>query len=106
MFSVRRRDSAEPLLDRVPKVDEHGKPLGDLLMILPGLGRRSSTEIARVSQALHGALAQFGDAVVFAELNLDRNQLWVSVRPLTGIRAAVATAVRAELPDAKLIAHL
>ena len=94
------------LLDRVPTVDECGKPLGDMLVILPRLREKTSHEVTLTARGLDRALSQFSGQIMFAELNVNRNTLWVSMRPTKGIRACIASAIRLEVPDAKLIGHL
>ena len=94
------------LLERVPKVDEGGKPLGDMLVILPKLRDKTAHELDLVARGLDRALSHFAEQIVFAELNVSRNTLWVSMRPMKGIRASIASAIQLEVPNAKLIAHL
>ncbi len=96
----------EPLLGRVPTQDEHGKPLGDLMVLMPGLRDKSRIEINRTIQDIHDVLGRFSTTVVFAELLISRNLLWVSVRPTPGIRVAVAASLRDKIPEAKLVSHL
>jgi len=57
-------------------------------------------------QDIHRVLAGFDDTVVFAELNLRLNLLWVSIRPITGIRDDIAQALRSVIPDARLVSHI
>ena len=96
----------EPLLNRVPTRDEHGKPLGDLMVLLPGLRDKSRHQITRTVQDIRDVLDAFSSNVVFAELVITRNILWISVRPLRGIRVTVANALREKIPEAKLVSHL
>lgn len=96
----------EPLLDRVPTRDEHGKPLGDLMVLVPGLRDKSQVQINRTIQQIHAVLEGFSGTVVFAEFNLMRNTLWISVRPIRGIRVKIANALREIVPEAKLVSHL
>ena len=105
-ISVLLEPASEPLLKRVPSRDENGKPLGDLMILVPGLRKQPRHEIAQTIQKIHDALAQFADAVVFAEFNVSKNLLWVSVRPTAGIRLQIAGAIQQHVPHAKLVAHL
>jgi len=105
-ISVQFEPAAEPLLNRVPTRDEFGKPLSDLMILLPGLRDKPRIQISLAIQEIHEVLAGFPDAVVFAEFNVKTNLLWVSVRPLRGIRAAIAGAIRNKVPEAKLVSHL
>ena len=94
------------LLDRVPTTDEYGKPLGDMIVLLPRLREKTAHEVTLIARGIDRALSQFSAQIMFAELNVNRNNLWVSMRPTKGIRAYIATAIRLEVPDAKLIGHL
>ncbi|MGR8948509.1 MAG: hypothetical protein ACU84Q_10705 [Gammaproteobacteria bacterium] len=105
-LSVNFSPASGTLLERVPTVDEGGKPLGDLLVILPKLRDKPAHQIGTAVDGIARALAQFSNTIVFAELNIQRNSLWVSMRPHPGIRASIAHAIRFEVPDAKLVAHL
>ncbi|MDX5446729.1 MAG: hypothetical protein LPJ87_11860 [Zoogloeaceae bacterium] len=99
-------DAAEPLGKRAPAVDEHGKALSDFMMIIPGLRDKPRQLIQQTLYEIHSALACFQHAVVFAELNLKLNLLWVSIRPLHGIRIEIATAVQNRVPEARLVSHI
>jgi hypothetical protein len=96
----------EPLLNHVPTHDEWGKPLDDLILLVPGLRDKSSIQINRTIQDIYAVLEMFSDTVVFAEFNVMRNMLWISVRPMRGKRVAIATALRERVPEAKLVSHL
>lgn len=104
-ITVKFEAAAETLLERVPKRDESGAPLSDLMMLFPGLRGRPRIQITRAIDDIYEILAGFPDDVVFAEFNAKNNVLWVSVRARRGIRAAVAEAIREKVPDAKLISH-
>lgn len=99
-------DATQPLRFRAPAVDEHGKALSDFMMIIPGLRDKPRQLIQQTLYDIHAALACFQDAVVFAEMNLKLNLLWVSIRPLHGIRWEIASAVQNRVPDARLVSHI
>ncbi|MDV3238558.1 MAG: hypothetical protein LOY58_06865 [Gammaproteobacteria bacterium] len=99
-------DAAEPLGKRAPAVDENGKALSDFMMIIPGLRDKPQMLIQQTLYDIHSALACFQHAVVFAELNLRLNLLWVSIRPIMGIRFEIASAVQLRVPDARLVSHI
>jgi hypothetical protein len=50
-------------------------------------------------------LARYGDAVVFADVNLRLNTLWVTVRPIPGICLELPAALKHRVPEALLVAH-
>jgi hypothetical protein len=97
-------DSGEPLWKVVPTHDEQGRPLGDFMMLIPGLRAEPQAQIENILNQIHCALVQFQE-VVFVHLNLPLNLLWVSVRVRRGITLEVAAAVRRRVPQAVLIAN-
>lgn len=99
-------DANEPLSKRAPAVDEHGKALSDFMMLIPGLREQPRHLIQSTLSDIHAALACFQEIVVFAELNLKLNLLWISMRPVTGMRNEIAWAVQNRVPQAKLITHI
>jgi hypothetical protein len=92
----------EPLWRVVPTRDEAGKPLGDFMMLIPGLRDRPAHAIEAALNEINRALLGFQE-VVFANLNLRLNLLWVSVKTRRGITLDVAGAIRARVPEAVLI---
>jgi hypothetical protein len=44
--------------------------------------------------------------VVFAEFNVRLNLLWVSIRPITGIRFDITGAIQEQVPEARLVSHI
>ena len=99
-------DASQPLRKRAPAVDENGRALSDFMIIIPNLRKRPEQRIQQTMQDIHRVLAGFDDSVVFAELNLRLNLLWVSIRPITGIRDDIAQALRSVIPDARLVSHI
>ena len=99
-------DAAEPLRRRVPTVDENGDFLSDFMVLIPGLRDKSQAFIQTMMGDLQATLAQFNEHVVFAELNLKLNLLWVSVKPRLNLAAEIAGAVQEILPNAKLVSHI
>lgn len=95
---------AEPLHKRAPGRDESGKPYGDFMMIIPGLRTKPAHLIEQTINELNLVLSQFSHAVVFADLNLKINLLWITVRPSRDIGLAIASTVRLHVPEAKLVA--
>jgi hypothetical protein len=99
-------DPGEPLRKRVPIRDEDGQPLSDFMMLFPGLRDQPQHRIEEVVVAIQGVLAHFDHAVMFAELNIRLNLLFVSVRPITGLPFEFADAIQCLVPDAKLVCHV
>jgi hypothetical protein len=73
---------------------------------LPGFRHRCPIDAHRAIQAIRAVLDEFSANVVFAELNIARNTLWISVRPVRGIRVAIAAALREKVGEAKLVSSL
>jgi hypothetical protein len=93
----------KPLWQRVPTKDESGKYLGDFMMIIPKLKTATSEHRKNTLDALNCVLNRYQDTVVFADLNLKMNLLWVSVRPVKGIILEISSAIIESVPEAKLI---
>jgi hypothetical protein len=97
-------EAKQPLYLRVPVRDENGRLLSDFMVILPGLRDRPGHEFASVLARLQAVLAGFSE-VVFVDLNVPLNLLWVSVRPRPGVILELFGAVKSRLPEAKLVGH-
>jgi len=97
---------AEPLRKRAPAFDEHGRALSDFMVLFPGLAKKPQHLIQDTIEHIQAVFSNFKHAVVFAELNLKLNLLWISIRPIPGIRFEIAGALRELIPEAKLISHI
>lgn len=97
-------EPSAPLHERVPTRDESGRPLGDFMVLIPGLRERPGHEFASTLALLQSVLVGFSE-VVFVDLNVPLNLLWVSVRPRPGVILELFGAVRMHLPEAKLVGH-
>ncbi len=93
-----------PLWQIAPTRDLAGKRLTDFMMLIPRLRSRPHVEIERASREIQAVLALHQD-VVFADLNLKLNLLWVSLRPRQGAIGELAAAIRLRVPEAVLVAH-
>jgi hypothetical protein len=105
-LSVKFDTSAEPLHKRAPSHDEHGKPLCDFMMLIPGLRDKPKHIIDDTIQDMHIVLTHFSHVVMFAEFNLKLNLLWVSIRSIQGLRLEIASAIQEQVPGAKLVSHI
>jgi hypothetical protein len=94
----------EPLYQRAPARDEYGRPLSDFMVLLPGLRERPGHEFAEKLARLQAVLVSFSE-VVFVDLNVPLNLLWISVRPRAGVILQLFSAVKLYLPEAKLVGH-
>ena len=98
-------EPADPLWKRVPVRDSEGKPFSDFMMIIPKLRHSSPQGIKEVVVKIEKVLTYYERHVVFADLNLKINVLWVSLKPVPGMCLEVATAINLHVPDAKLVAQ-
>ena len=105
-LTVEFSDAAEPLRLRAPVHDEHGRARSDFMVLIPGLRDKPRHLIEATIREVHITLAQFSHAVVFAEFNLKLNLLWVSIRPISGIRFEIAGAIQEQIPEARLVSHI
>ena len=105
-LSIEFQDPAEPLRMRAPSHGEDGRPLCDFMMLVPGLRQQPRHMIDSTIREIHAVLLHFRDDVVFAEFNLRLNLLWVSIKPVNGLRLRIAGSIQERVPEAKLIAHI
>lgn len=92
----------EPLYKRAPTLDEKGKPYADFMMLIPRLNKASTPELKHKMAALQAVLVNCSD-VVFADLNMRLNLLWVSIKPRVGLIERIAVDIQQRVPEAKLI---
>lgn len=97
-------EPCEPLWKRVPTRGDDGRPLSDFMMIIPALRDRPPQRIQRIVQEIEAVFAYYRHAVVFADLNVRLNLLWVSVKPIPGICLELAAALHLRVPEARLVA--
>jgi hypothetical protein len=105
-ISVLFQDASEPLRKRAPSHDRDGRALSDFMVLIPGLKNKPRSLINRTVNDIHLALGHFDHAVVFAEVNLKLNLLWVSIRPIPGVRFEIVGAIQDCVPEAKLVSHI
>lgn len=98
-------DAGEPLYKRAPRMDEQGRPLSDFMMIIPQLRTRPQRLIQVKAEKIRLVLEQFGDMVVFADLNLKINVLWVIVRQNPRAYLDIPPAIIDVIPEALLVSH-
>ncbi|HID82941.1 MAG TPA: hypothetical protein EYH06_07390 [Chromatiales bacterium] len=94
-----------PLWQRVPKTDDQGRLLSDFMMLIPGLRHRGRQQIKSTVEKLSAVLARYQHVVVFADLNLRLNLLWVSIRTQPGLCLELPAAIKEAVPEALLIAN-
>jgi len=92
----------QPLYERIPIRDEHGKLLSDFMMLIPGLRDWPQLRFHDAVAGLQAVMGQFRE-VVFADLNVPLNLLWVSVKAKPGIITEVAGSIQMRVPQALII---
>jgi hypothetical protein len=98
-------EAAEPLWKRVPTHDDNGAPLSDFMMIIPKLRNNPGHIIKNIINDISTVLEHYKNTVVFADLNLKLNVLWVSVKPVPGICLELPAAIKMRVPQAMLVGH-
>lgn len=102
-FSLMAPD--EPLYKRVPTRGPEGQRLADFMMIIPRLRHKPEIALRETVAELEHVLGVYQRFVVYADLNLRINVLWVSLKPVPGMCLEVATAIKARVPEALLVAN-
>lgn len=97
--------AAEPLWNHVPTSDNEGQRLSDFMMLIPKLRKQPQSHIQHVLNQIQEVLEFYQNAVVFADLNLKLNVLWVSVKPVPGICLELPAAILDRVPEARLVAQ-
>lgn len=95
----------EALRHRAPAYDDEGRPLSDFMMLIPKLSQRPQHQIKQTLQHLQDVINRYQEHIVFVDLNLRINVLWVSVKPVPGICLELPTAIKACIPEALLVAQ-
>ena len=96
-------DPAEPLWKIVPTRDEEGRLLGDFMILIPGLREKPKLQLEETLRHLQAALEQYRE-VVFANLNLPLNVLWISVKSRPRIILDITASILMRVPEARLVA--
>ncbi|WP_275100394.1 hypothetical protein [Sedimenticola hydrogenitrophicus] len=99
-----RLQPGDPLWRRVPTSDPAGQNLNDFMLLIPGLKRWAQHRRERLLEELRGVFEHHADRVVFADLNLKLNLLWISHRQGKGVSLALFEAIRERVPEALLVA--
>ena len=94
---------AEPLWKLAPTRDEDGGPVSDLLMIIPKLKTKPQAYIKDTLANIEFALKQHKDEILFANVDMKLNTLWVSFKAVPGVYSNIVTALRINIPEAVLV---
>jgi hypothetical protein len=75
------------------------------MMLIPRLKYYPEVQIIDMQNKLDEALKEFGEKIVFADINLKLNVIWVTVLPEAGLCREVALAIRTRIPDAVMVGN-
>ena len=100
-----RLKPAAALWHDAPTRAADGTAVGDFMLLMPQLRGASDATLQVLTGQLTTILTQFGDRVLFADLNFRLGVLWVSVQARPGLCAEVAEAVQSRLPGTRLVGN-
>lgn len=103
MASAVTFEPAQPLWQRAPTRLPDGRPVSDFMMLIPRLRHQPSHVIQNTLREIEKVLVHYRSVVLFADLNLKINTLWISVRPAPGICLELSAAVKLRVPEAVLV---
>jgi len=94
---------AEPLWKLAPTRDENGGPVSDVLMIIPKLKTRSEQHIKDTLANIEFALKQFNNEILFANMDMKLNTLWVSFKAVPCVYVDIVATLKTNVPEAVLV---
>ena len=94
----------QPLYQRVPTRAEDGSPYSDFMVLIPGIRELPEADIAERVSGLQAVLGRYRQ-VVFADLNIRLNLLWVTLIPERGLIHDLMGALSQKVPEARLVGH-
>jgi hypothetical protein len=97
-------EPTEPLYKRVPTRAEDGTFYSDFMVLIPGMREFPEAEIVQRISGLQAVLSRYRQ-VVFADLNIRLNLLWVTVIPERGLIPDLISALRQRVPEVRLVGH-
>jgi hypothetical protein len=97
---------AEPLWKLAPTRDESGGPVSDILMIIPKLKYQPEHYIKDTLANIEFALKQFRDEVLFANVDMKLNTLWVSFKAVPGVYIEIVSTIKTNVPEAVLVGDM
>ncbi|MES9942574.1 MAG: hypothetical protein ABW104_13870 [Candidatus Thiodiazotropha sp. 6PLUC2] len=104
-LSHTRWQPSAPLWQRAPNKQENGTSLADLMMLIPGLKHYSDVKLVHLQKMLEEVVREFGEKIVFTDINLKLNVVWVTVLPEPGLCREVALAIRERIPEAVMVGN-
>ncbi|MCW9012593.1 MAG: hypothetical protein OQL06_02325 [Gammaproteobacteria bacterium] len=95
-----------PLWKVAPTRDENGQSFVDFMMIIPKLKKKPPKYIDKTLSDIQMVLSQYSHVVVFANMNLKINCLWISHKAQPGVCQELASAIRRYVPEATLVGDM
>ncbi|MDH5473066.1 MAG: hypothetical protein OEY61_09435 [Gammaproteobacteria bacterium] len=95
-----------PLWKIAPTRDENGKSFSDFMMIIPKLKKKPQHYIDKTLKDIQMVLSQYSNVVVFANMDLKINCLWVSHKAEPGLCRELSSAIRRYVPEAMLVGDM
>jgi hypothetical protein len=97
---------AEPLWKLAPTRDKEGGPVSDILMIIPKLKTRPQHYIKDTLANIEFALKQYNNEILFANLDMKLNTLWVSFKAVPGVYVDIISTIKINVPEAVLVGDM
>ena len=97
---------AEPLWKLAPTRDNEGGPVSDILMIIPKLKTRPECYIKDTLANIEFALKQFSNEILFANIDMKLNTLWVSFKAVPGVYINIVSTLKTSVPEAVLVGDM
>lgn len=94
---------AEPLWKLVPTRDEDGGPVSDVLLIIPKLKSKPEQQVKETLANIEFALKQFSNDILFANLDMKLNTLWVSFKAVPGVYGDIVSTLKTHVPEALIV---
>lgn len=86
----------------MPTHDDEGKSLADFMILMPKLNKLSAAQLKPKMASMQAVLVNYRE-VVFVDLNMKLNILWVSIKPTMGLIEKITCEIQELIPEAKLI---
>ena len=97
---------AEPLWKIAPTRDEDGNRVSDLLMIIPKLKAKPKHYIQKTLSEIEVALRQYKHLVLFVNVDMKLNTLWVSFKAQPGLFADITASLKLHVPEAVVVGDM
>lgn len=96
----------EPLYKLAPTRDENGRSFVDFMLIIPKLKKKPQGYIDRTLMDIQMVLSRYQNEVVFANMDMKINCLWISHKPRPGFCQELTSAIRQYVPEAMLVGDI